>query len=274
MKKNFQLIFVILLIACNNSNTANRQDETLNQKSISEDIEWSNMWMVSVNKKDLPKVLIIGDSHVERYYPVVAGKLLDKAYCSKFTTSRSLGDPALIEQLKAVFFSFKFDVISFNNGLHGVEYSDAQYSLDIPEVYKLFTGSNPGVKLVWVNTTARRLRDSIAAFDGHNQGVINRNRAIENFTKAHNIPVVDLFSLSIIHPDYYESDGIHFNKQGVEDEARYVSDEILRSLKIKKLFRGSKIFNSNRIRELDTVQPISLVGVHFRNFFSSPIIFQ
>jgi hypothetical protein len=228
MKKNLHLIFIILLIACNNSNTANRQNETLNQKSISEDIEWSNMWMVSVNKKDLPKVLIIGDSHVERYYPAVAARLKDKAYCSKFTTSRSMGDPALIEQLKPVFFSFKFDVISFNNGLHGIEYTDDQYSRDIPEVYKLFTESNPGVKLIWVNTTGRRVSDNIAAFDEYNQGVINRNKAVENFTKAHNIPVVDLFLLSIIHPDYYESDGIHFNKQGVEDEARYVSDEIIR----------------------------------------------
>ena len=56
--------------------------------------------MVSVNNHDLPRVLIIGDSHVERYYPLVAARLQDKAYCSKFTTSRSLGDPALIGAAK------------------------------------------------------------------------------------------------------------------------------------------------------------------------------
>jgi len=227
MKRLQNLVLAVLLISCNKSNPSVRND-SLNSKSISEDIEWSQMWIVSVNKNDLPKVLIIGDSHVERYYPEVAAKLNGRAYCSKFTTSRSLGDPALIEQLKTVFFSFKFDVISFNNGLHGVEYSDEQYNLYIPEVYKLFTETNPGAKLIWVNTTARRIRDNIEAFDEHNQGVINRNKAVENFTDKHNIPVVDLYSLSINHPDYFESDGIHFNKQGVEDEARIVSDEIIK----------------------------------------------
>jgi hypothetical protein len=221
-----QNIFLsVLLISCNNSNIVQKGD-ALNNKSISEDIEWSQMWMVSVNKNDLPRVLIIGDSHVERYYPEVAAKLNGRAYCSKFTTSRSLGDPSLMEQLRCLFFSFKFDIISFNNGLHGAAYTDEQYSQYIPEVYKLFTESNPGVKLIWVYTTASRMKDNITSFDEHNPRVINRNKAVEKFTKEHSISVVDLFSLSINHPEYYENDGIHFNKPGVEDEARHISDAV------------------------------------------------
>jgi hypothetical protein len=227
MKKLLNLVFAILLTSCNNNNTVT-SNEALNNNSISEDIEWSKTWVVSVNKSDLPRVLIIGDSHVERYYPAVAAILQDKVYCSKFTTSRSLGDPALIEQLRSVFFSFKFDVISFNNGLHGLEYTDEQYSLYIPEVYKLFTESNPGMRLIWVNTTGRRVKDNIAAFDDYNQGVITRNKAVENFTKANCIPLIDLYSLSVSHPEYYETDGVHFNKYGVEKEAHCVSDEIIK----------------------------------------------
>jgi hypothetical protein len=227
MTKLRNILLSVLLVSCNSRHNV-QYTNALNEKSISEDIEWSQMWMVSVNKNDLPKVLIIGDSHVERYYPEVAAKLNGKAYCSKFTTSRSLGDPALMEQLRCLFFSFKFDIISFNNGLHGAAYTDEQYSEYIPEVYRLLIKSNPGLKLIWVNTTASRMRDNIASFDEHNQGVINRNKAVEKFTKEHSIPVVDLFSLSISHPDYYESDGIHFNKQGVEDEARHISDAIIK----------------------------------------------
>jgi hypothetical protein len=227
MKRILILVFPIVLFACNKNNNAGKNG-SINDRSISEDIEWSQMWMVSVNSSDLPKVLIIGDSHVERYYPVVAASLQGKAYCSKFTTSRSLGDPALIEQLKAVFFSFKFDIICFNNGLHGVEYSDEEYSRYIPEVYKLFAGSNPGVKLVWVNTTARRIKDNVTAFDEYNQGVINRNMAVENFTKSNSIALLDFYSMSVSHSGYYETDGIHFNKEGVAEESRCVSDEIIK----------------------------------------------
>ncbi|MDP4197723.1 MAG: SGNH/GDSL hydrolase family protein, partial [Bacteroidota bacterium] len=38
-------------------------------KIINEDIEWSHTWITGTNKTDLPHVLIIGDSHVEGYYP-------------------------------------------------------------------------------------------------------------------------------------------------------------------------------------------------------------
>jgi hypothetical protein len=227
MKKTLHLIFIIMLIACKNSSTATRYDG-LNNRSISEDIEWSHMWMVSVNNHDLPKVLIIGDSHVERYYPVIAAKLKDKTYCSKFTTSRSLGDPALIEQLKTIFFSYQFDIISFNNGLHGAEYSDEQYSRFIPVVYKLFIESNPGLKLIWVNTTPIRLKDNLARLEERNSEVIKRNMAVENFSKAANITFIDLYSLSVNHPEYYENDGVHFNKVGVDIEAMNVSSEILK----------------------------------------------
>jgi hypothetical protein len=206
------------------------QNKSKKNVSISEGTEWSNTWMVATNKHDLPRVLIIGDSHVERYYQPVTNKLNKIAYCSKFTTSRSLGDPALIAQLKALFFSYKFDVITFNNGLHGVDYSDEQYSRYIPTVYKLFKKSNPGLKLIWVNTTPRRIGGKRPDFDQYNQGVINRNKAVEEFTRAKNIPLVDFYTPASTNLDYFDTDGIHFSKPGVEEQAKMVTSEILKAL--------------------------------------------
>lgn len=89
---------------------------------INEDIEWSHTWIVNTNDTLLPKVLIVGDSHVDGYYSVVAKKLGTKVSCSKFTTSKSLGDPVFINQLESVLMLCDFDIISFNNGLHGADY--------------------------------------------------------------------------------------------------------------------------------------------------------
>ena len=235
MKNPLIILFALITFTLNLSYQGLAQSKSKKNASISEGTEWSNTWMVSTNKNDLPRVLIIGDSHVERYYQVVAGKLSRKAYCCKFTTSRSLGDPALIAQLKVLFFSYQFDVICFNNGLHGVDYSDAQYSSHIPIVYKLFKKSNPGLKLIWVNTTARRLGGKLAEFDQHNPGVINRNKAVEEFTKAKNIPLVDFYTPSIAQLDYYDNDGIHFSKSGVEEQARMLTSEIKNALNIREL---------------------------------------
>jgi len=235
MKKIIPLVLVSFLLYISTIYQSVGNNKTQKNKSISEGIEWSHTWMVSTNKHDLPRVLIIGDSHVERYYQVVAGKLSSKAYCCKFTTSRSLGDPALIAQLKALFFSYSFDVISFNNGLHGTDYSDAAYSRYIPIVYKLFKKSNPEVKVIWVNTTARRVGGNLTEFDKYNSGVINRNKEVKDFTREKKIPLVDFYSTSVNHIDYYENDGIHFNKTGVEEQAKAVSSEILNVLNISGL---------------------------------------
>ena len=110
MKKIILILCAFCVIATNNNAFA--ESPTPKKKAISEGTEWSNMWMVSTNNHDVPRVLIMGDSHVERYYQVVNAKIGKKALCCKFTTSRSLGDPSLIAQLKALFFSYKFEAKS------------------------------------------------------------------------------------------------------------------------------------------------------------------
>ncbi|MEI6821898.1 MAG: SGNH/GDSL hydrolase family protein [Bacteroidota bacterium] len=223
MKKTSILLLAFIAFACGSNHLTKVKNTSKN-----EFIEWSNTWLVNTDKSDLPRVLIIGDSHVERYYPLVSDKLKGKAYCSKFTTSKSLGDPAILIQLKTVLYNNKIDIISFNNGLHGVNYSDKEYSSYISKVYKIFKKSNPDLKVIWVNTTARRVKGSLNEYDQYNPGVINRNKAVDTFTKTKNIPVVDLYSLSNTHPEYYENDGIHLNKTGVEEEAKAVSDTIIK----------------------------------------------
>jgi hypothetical protein len=230
MRNSLSLLIALITFAFIVSYQGIAQNRSKKNVSISEGTEWSNTWMVATNKHDLPRVLIIGDSHVERYYQPVTNKLNKIAYCSKFTTSRSLGDPALIAQLKALFFSYKFDVITFNNGLHGVEYSDEQYNSYIPVVYKLFKKSNPGLKLIWVNTTPRRIGGKRPDFDQYNQGVINRNKAVEEFTIAKNIPLVDFYTPASTNLDFFDTDGIHFSKPGVEEQAKMVTSEILKAL--------------------------------------------
>jgi len=210
MKKILILILVFLTFAC-----SNKQITKVKNNSINEVIEWSNTWIVNNDKTDLPRVLLIGDSHVERYYPVVTEKLKGKASCSKFTTSKSLGDPAIMVQLKALLSIYKFDIVTFNNGLHGVSYTDEQYSSYLPKVYKLFKKNNPDSKIIWVNTTARRVKGSLNEYDQYNQGVINRNKAVDLFTKKNNLVLIDMYSFTYAHTEYYENDGIHLNKTGV-----------------------------------------------------------
>lgn len=199
--------------------------------SKSESVEWSHSNIVTgADGQALPSVLLIGDSHVERYYPVVSGMLKD-CYVSKITTAKSLGDPDYIAQLKGLLANYRFDVIFFNNGLHGVKYTIDEYARDLPVIYRILRKNNPNVKIYWVETTARRINGDIDHFDQYNEGVNDRNKRVHAFTKKNNIPVLGFSELSLDHKEYYTKDGIHFNENGVKVQAQMIVDEVMKCLK-------------------------------------------
>ena len=141
-----------------------------------------------------------------------------------------MGDPVLMEQLEEVLKHYRFDVISFNNGLHGRGYTAEEYAAYIPAVYKLLLKyGNP--KIQWVNTTAERDNLNLQITDAFNVNIVKRNHYVEAFAHSKNIPVIDDYSLSIAHPEFYRNDGVHFIPEGVAAESKNVTQSILALLK-------------------------------------------
>lgn len=111
---------------------------TYAQKKIAREyIEWSDIWIPGANKTDLPHVLLIGNSITRGYYGKVEAALKEKAYVGRLSNSKSVGDPALIEELAVVLKNTKFDVIHFNNGLHGFDYTEEEYDKSFPKLIKI-----------------------------------------------------------------------------------------------------------------------------------------
>lgn len=203
--------------------------QTKPSKKDNESYGWSHTWIVQKpDTSKLPTILLIGDSHVERYFPVVTKNVDGKMIVSKITTSKSMGEPYLIKQLDVLIGSVKFDIIFFNNGLHGVNYTPEEYGKYIPVVYKLLLKNNPKAKIVWINTTARRIAGDLDHFDKYNDDVNKRNKLVENFCRNKNIPTLDFSSLSINNEKYYTNDGIHFNPEGVNAQALMISNLALK----------------------------------------------
>ena len=186
--------------------------------------------MVNTHDKNLPRILLIGDSHVEAYFPVVLENLKSLAYCCKFTTSRSLGDPILIDQLHLIFKQFNFDVICFNNGLHGYGFTEKQYGKYIPAVYRMLK-KHSNKAIVWVNTTGTREKGHLDLHTAFNERVIARNKLVADFSNAKEIPLIDSYDLSEKHPEFYSSDGVHFNQEGIKAEAGLITEKIKSLLK-------------------------------------------
>src|SRR5215813_11688530 len=101
-----------------------------------ESIEWCDIWISHANETNLPRVLLIGDSIARDYYPEVEKRLAGKAFVARLATSRFVADPVLLKEIELVLNQAKFDVIHFNNGMHGWQHSEAEYEAASPKFIK------------------------------------------------------------------------------------------------------------------------------------------
>ena len=196
-----------------------------------EPIEWVRLWLPNVNKSDLPQVLLLGDSITQAYYKDVAADLKGKAYVGYLASSLSVGDPMLPRQIALVLKNYKFDVIHFNNGLHGKGYSEQEYDRYFPHFVKTIQANARGAKLIWTSSTPVRTGKDMSEFAPFTQRVAARNRIAAARVRKAGISIDDLYSTVLHHPEYYlGADGTHPNAQGRAAEARDVAASILKAL--------------------------------------------
>jgi hypothetical protein len=193
-----------------------------------ESIEWCDLWISHANETNQPRVLLIGDSITRAYYPEVEKRLAGKAYVGRLSSSAFISDPALLDQLKMVLTQYQFDVIHFNNGMHGWQHTEIEYETAFPEYLKTIRKYAPNSKLIWASTTPLKVSplpfsdNSARATDGR---IAERNAIAAKFMKAHGILVEDLNTPMQGHPEYHV-DNVHFNDQGISIQADLVATDI------------------------------------------------
>ena len=181
-----------------------------------EAIEWCDIWISHANETNLPRVLLIGDSIVRDYYPEVEKRLAGKAFVGRLATSRFVADPVLLKEIETVLDGTKFDVIVFNNGMHGWQHSEAEYRKAFPKLIKAIRAHAPKAKLIWATTTPLRngkdvTYDTKAEYS--DERIAARNAVAAEIVAAQKIPTVDLSAAVRGHPEFH-SDNVHFNARG------------------------------------------------------------
>jgi len=193
-----------------------------------EGIEWCDIWISHANETNLPRVLLIGDSITRGYYPAVEKRLAGKAYVARLTTSAFLSDPMFTQQIAMVLDNVKFDVIHFNNGMHGWQHSEAAYRKAFPNFVKTLQQHAPHARLIWASTTPLRPSTNSPPTNprsASNDRVVARNAIALEYVNAEKIVVNDLYSPGLGHAELY-SDGVHFNKAGIAVQSELVAAKI------------------------------------------------
>lgn len=190
-----------------------------------EPIEWCDIWISHANETNLPRVLLIGDSITRDYYPGVEKRLEGKAYVARLATSRFVSDPVLLEEIALVLDNTRFDVIHFNNGMHGWQHTESEYKAAFPKMLETIRAHAPWSKLIWATTTPLKQSKPEKASDPSDQRIAERNAIGLSCIKGQDIIVDDLNALVCGHPEYH-SDNVHFNANGIRIEAAQVAARI------------------------------------------------
>src|SRR5579859_5028670 len=200
--------------------------------SARESIEWCDIWISHANETNLPRILLIGDSITRAYYPGVESRLSGKAYVARLTTSRFISDPVLLQEIAVVLDNTKFDIIHFNNGMHGWQHSEAEYRKAFPAFLATIKTHASNAKLIWANTTALKESKKMPPENqtqASDERIEARNAIALEFVKPAGIPVDDLNTVGKGHPEYH-SDNVHFNNQGITLQAAQVAAHLEKML--------------------------------------------
>ena len=202
------------------------------QKNIREGYEWSDFFWRNEDDAKKPRVLFIGNSIVKQYYKDICSRLEKEGFnCDRYSSSRSIIDPALYRETKIAMEKYDHAVIYFNNGLHGWHLDEEQYGKGLRKYLKfLKSKKSKNTILVFALTTPWPSDKPGVKMAPRNQEVLNRNSMARLIMKENNIPVIDLYGL--VEPElekYSLSKGdVHYNEKGIELMSDYISKEVIK----------------------------------------------
>jgi lysophospholipase L1-like esterase len=190
-----------------------------NEKSAGRETAWDYV----KDDPNLPRVLLIGDSISRGYTLPVRHALKGKvnlhrapANCGKVSYGIKNLDAWLGDT------SNKWDVITFNFGIHDRKTSDTSYTNDLKALTLKLQAT--GAKLIWVNTTPV-LKGAVEFVEGNSERV---NKLAGDIMAELNIPVVDLYTkVKDIPSEHKINNNCHFRDGGYEILGAEVAAKIM-----------------------------------------------
>lgn len=176
-----------------------------------EDIEWTRSWCTDCNDSTKPRILLIGDSICDGYYDTVFERLNSMYAVDKLVSSRSVESEVYKKQLELFLNDFKYDLISFNNGLHGFHLSKDEYSRAYEKILHMFGNA----KVILTLSTPIMQADNLKCYnEKDNRIVIERNESVRSIGVKYGLPVCDLYSAVNKISEIRAADGVHYMEEG------------------------------------------------------------
>ena len=121
-----------------------------------ENTEWSQSYAYHLvdGRKNLPRVLLVGDSIVNGYQGEARRLLEAKGVnVTYWISSYCVTSPHYLTFLGIYLDEAKYDVIHFNNGLHSLDTPTADWEKRFEAALRLIREKQPSAKIVWCTST-------------------------------------------------------------------------------------------------------------------------
>ncbi len=197
-----------------------------------ENVEWSISYGYGLAdaSKDLPRVLLVGDSICNAYQNGVRDRLKGRMNVTFWVSSYCVTSPAYLPLLSVYLDEAKYDVVHFNNGLHTASQTAAgAYSKAYRAALELIRRKQPQAKIVWCSCTPLSGAHCSAA---RVRKVPELNAAAAKVAAEFGVDGTDdLFALcDPLDRKENWKDGFHFHGPAVEKQADQVAASVLAAL--------------------------------------------
>ena len=201
---------------------------------IREYAEWNDFWWEKAGDFSRRRVLLIGDSITRSYRDTVQEIYKpERIAIDKLCGSRCAGDPILtaeIDLMTGPLNGYRYDVIHFNNGLHGAcndtEIPFETYKKGVMDIVSVLRRNQPDAKLILVTSTPMSDKGThdITIKDENNVLIHERNAFLRAYAEENGFALNDLYALVANSPDFPKSDYVHYTNEGAKRLGVHVAD--------------------------------------------------
>ena len=193
-----------------------------------EQFEWIYSWSDDTKNRDLPRVLLIGDSITCGYQQIVREALRGKCYVDYIATSYTLNSGFFFKLINNYINNNKYDIIHLNQGLHGFSMSKKTYKEKLKRLINQIPSS---CKIILAESTVVKKAGNKTIDNKWDKKLDERNASVNELAKEMNLSINHLYEVSKNIPnDLRTDDGIHYLPDGYQILAQEVIHLVLRAM--------------------------------------------
>lgn len=188
---------------------------------VREATEWSIFNSFDTLDTSSKRLLLIGDSICNGYYGLVRQELGERMRLSLWVSSKCVTDRDYFRELDLILSANRYDVISFNNGLHSLTTDRAEWEKAYRGAVRFIRAKCPDAKLYLCLSTPLKEADKTAVSKALNDIALR-------VADEEKLPVIDLFGLmDPLDRDTYWSDVFHFKGEAIQMQAKKIVETIV-----------------------------------------------